>query len=305
MDWYKHYIGDYQRDTGHLSLAEHGAYRTLLDHYYATERGLPSSIDALCRLCRAVTKDEQASVRSVVDQFFHIENGIYKHGRVEREIERAEGKRRQAQEAGAIGGSKRKGSERLSERLSETEAVAIANDQADGEANGVAERKQRASAFQTPDYQTPEDQSPDSRLPEQDPSIRSGRAPARKRPALVLPDWLEAEKWAEFKQHRIRKRAPMTERAQELAIDELGKLREQGHDPGKVIDQSIYRGWTGLFPVEDVKPQARQNGQQWPSLNDEKGWKAKGAELGIHPKGGESWDSFRARVRAAATQGAH
>ena len=34
--WYSFYPGDYGRDTGHLSLIEHGAYRTLMDHYYAT-----------------------------------------------------------------------------------------------------------------------------------------------------------------------------------------------------------------------------------------------------------------------------
>jgi uncharacterized protein YdaU (DUF1376 family) len=37
MNFYKHYLGDYARDTKGLSLIEHGAYRVLLDHNYATE----------------------------------------------------------------------------------------------------------------------------------------------------------------------------------------------------------------------------------------------------------------------------
>ena len=36
--WYPHYPGDYGRDTGHLSLIEHGAYRLLLDHCYMTAK---------------------------------------------------------------------------------------------------------------------------------------------------------------------------------------------------------------------------------------------------------------------------
>ena len=38
MNWYKRYIGDYQRDTGHLSMVEHGSYTLMLDTYYATGR---------------------------------------------------------------------------------------------------------------------------------------------------------------------------------------------------------------------------------------------------------------------------
>lgn len=28
MDYYKRYMGDYERDTGHLSLTAHGAYQS-------------------------------------------------------------------------------------------------------------------------------------------------------------------------------------------------------------------------------------------------------------------------------------
>ena len=59
MNFYKHYIGDYQRDTGHLSLAEHGAYRLMLDAFYATGKPLPADKKALYRLLRAATAVER------------------------------------------------------------------------------------------------------------------------------------------------------------------------------------------------------------------------------------------------------
>lgn len=70
MNYWKRYPGDYSRDTGHLSLAEHGAYALLLDTYYATEAPLPANMTALHRLCRAMTAEERAAVESVADQFF-------------------------------------------------------------------------------------------------------------------------------------------------------------------------------------------------------------------------------------------
>lgn len=65
--------GDYLRDTGDLSLTEHGAYRVLLDHYYATDGRLKADQAALFRICRAMTEDEQAAVGKVVRQFFTVD----------------------------------------------------------------------------------------------------------------------------------------------------------------------------------------------------------------------------------------
>jgi uncharacterized protein YdaU (DUF1376 family) len=70
MKFYKHWIGDYQRDTAHLSLIEHGAYRILLDHYYATGGPLPPPAQCL-RICRAVTNEEQQAVERILKAFFH------------------------------------------------------------------------------------------------------------------------------------------------------------------------------------------------------------------------------------------
>jgi uncharacterized protein YdaU (DUF1376 family) len=70
VNFYKHYIGDYQRDTGHLSVTEHGAFRLMLDVYYATEKPLPADRKALYRLLRAESAADRAAIDSVATQFW-------------------------------------------------------------------------------------------------------------------------------------------------------------------------------------------------------------------------------------------
>lgn len=88
MNFYKHYIGDFQRDTGHLSLTERGAYLSLIHHYYATEKPLPNNIDALCRIAGAVSSIERKAVKSVLGFFEVVDSGLM-HSRIEAEIQKA------------------------------------------------------------------------------------------------------------------------------------------------------------------------------------------------------------------------
>jgi hypothetical protein len=68
------------------------------------------------------------------------------------------------------------------------------------------------------------------------------------RSALVLPEWLSAETWKAWSDYRNARRG-WTPKAKELSLRTLTKLHEQGCDPAEVIEQSIERSWTGLFPV--------------------------------------------------------
>jgi uncharacterized protein YdaU (DUF1376 family) len=89
--WYPHYPGDYGRDTAHLSLEQHGAYRLMLDHYYATSFPLPSTPRELYRICRASSKGERSAVDSVLSQFFEHRADGYHNRRADLElIKRAE-----------------------------------------------------------------------------------------------------------------------------------------------------------------------------------------------------------------------
>lgn len=70
MNFYKHYIGDYQRDTGTLSLAEHGAYRLMLDELYATGSPLPNDRKELYRLLRCDSAADRKAVDKVASRFW-------------------------------------------------------------------------------------------------------------------------------------------------------------------------------------------------------------------------------------------
>lgn len=106
MNYYEHHLGDYAKDTAHLTMLEHGAYRLLLDRYYGTEQGIPD--DQAHRVARARTREEKAAVDAVLAEFFTLEAGVWKNGRAEEEIAKAQVKINAAKENGKKGGRPRK-----------------------------------------------------------------------------------------------------------------------------------------------------------------------------------------------------
>lgn len=85
MNFFKLYIGDYQRDTGTLTLAEHGAYMLMLQHYYATEGPLPIGRD-LHRLLRAESKVERGAIDAVAARFWRLTDAGLVNDRADEEI---------------------------------------------------------------------------------------------------------------------------------------------------------------------------------------------------------------------------
>jgi hypothetical protein len=78
---------------------------------------------------------------------------------------------------------------------------------------------------------------------------------------VEIPSWIPIQIWKDFKEFRLRKKAPLTNRAVKKTIEELDKLRDAGNDPEAVLEQSIYRGWTGVFALKSefkkASPQTR------------------------------------------------
>ncbi len=94
MNYYERHIGDYLKDTAHLSLLEHGIYSRLLDVYYTRECGIDAGTAA--RLIGARSKEERGALESVLNEFFVLQGGIWTHKRCDREIARYQDKQRKA-----------------------------------------------------------------------------------------------------------------------------------------------------------------------------------------------------------------
>lgn len=108
MNFYRKFCGDYLADTGHLNLAENGAYSLMLDHFYATEKPLPKP-PALYRLLRCESDLERQAVDNVVQQYWKSEKGGLVNHKAKKEIERAEKMRDRNKVNGKKGGRPPKG----------------------------------------------------------------------------------------------------------------------------------------------------------------------------------------------------
>lgn len=86
MNYYEHHLGDYLRDTAHLSMLEDGAYRRLLDAYYIREAPLPLTMRDVFRLVRAQSKQDREAVETVLREFFTETPEGWAHSRCDREI---------------------------------------------------------------------------------------------------------------------------------------------------------------------------------------------------------------------------
>lgn len=74
----------------------------------------------------------------------------------------------------------------------------------------------------------------------------------------LLPDWLPTDAWLGYIDMRKKQRKPMTARAQELRINDLAKLRDEGQDIAAVLDQSTANCWTDVYPLKERRAVPRQ-----------------------------------------------
>lgn len=88
MNYYEHHLGDYMRDTAHLSMLEEGAYRRLIDVYYVRQGPLPATEKEIFRLARAFGKPERDAVSTVLREYFTLEADGWHQARCDKELAR-------------------------------------------------------------------------------------------------------------------------------------------------------------------------------------------------------------------------
>lgn len=250
MNYFEHHIGDYAAATAHLSWDEDMAYTRLIRAYYQHQRPIPLERPAVYRLARATSAAQKAAVDTVLSEFFILSDDGWHQQRCDEEItaylekQSGAGERREHEAE-----RKRLYRERRAELFADLRAVGIvpAYDTPTPELVRMLSRGTGASPAvgQDGDGTATHTQSQSQ--------THSLKAKGRSAP-LALPDWLSPDDWKLWHDFRNARRG-WTTKARELSLRTLGTLRADGHDPKAVIEQSIERGWTGLFPVR--APQSR------------------------------------------------
>lgn len=110
--WYPFFVGDYRKDTGKLSCEQHGAYRQLIDEYWVT--GPLEDDDTI--LARVVGLELRVwrKHRPVIARFFSIADGVWRHGRIDRELISASERKGKAEAKARVAAEARWGKPRAS-----------------------------------------------------------------------------------------------------------------------------------------------------------------------------------------------
>lgn len=104
MNYYNRHIGDYAKQTSHLTFAEDGAYNRMLDLYYASEQPLPKDREALYRKVRARSKGEKAMIDRLLTEFFDEWPDGWHKNRCDEEIAEYQIKAQKNRDNGQLGG---------------------------------------------------------------------------------------------------------------------------------------------------------------------------------------------------------
>ncbi|MGP8437161.1 helix-turn-helix domain-containing protein [Paraburkholderia fungorum] len=140
--------------------------------------------------------------------------------------------------------------------------------------------------------------------------------PARRAPRVALhaellnidlPAWLPFESWDMWCEHREAKEkkadVPWTRPAAVVSLKKLAKIHERGLDVVAAIEESVLRGWTGIWEAKDEAASASAASVPADWWKTESGIVTRGAQFGIVRKDGQLFEQFKAKVFKAAGPG--
>jgi uncharacterized protein YdaU (DUF1376 family) len=92
MHYYRHHIGDFLKDTGHLSNDQMGVYLRMLWKYYLDEKPLQDDCESIAFAMRS----DEKTVRLILRHFFVLQEDGWRHNRCDKEIAEFHGKKEKA-----------------------------------------------------------------------------------------------------------------------------------------------------------------------------------------------------------------
>jgi len=219
---YPHHIGDFDRNTRHLTRIERSIYRDLMDMYYDTEEQIPLDLSYVCRKIVARTNEESTAVEQVLNEFFTKTATGWYHARCEEEISKYHANNSQRAQAG--------------------KASAAAK----------AQKKQQALNTRSTDVETPfngtsTNQSTNQPI-NQEPKKKSASAPAIQR-----PDDVDEQTWSDWIQLRKAKRATVS---LTVITEARGEAEKAGLSLDRFLSVWCARGSQGLM-ADWLKPNER------------------------------------------------
>ena len=223
MHYYKFNISDYRKDTVHLTPIEHYIYRSLIDWYYLDELPIPKETQSVMRrLCLGI--ESVSLLQNVLNDFFILSETGYIHKRINVEIEEYHGIIKKNTVNGNKGGRPVK---------------------------PIPKRKKTQSV--NSDNPSVSQNNPNYKLLTINQELLTTNH-------VLSEHGISIDSWNDFLEHRKSLRKPFSEKAQELSIQKLIKLKSEGFNPKDVIEQSILAGYAGLFPINKNKQSiAEQN----------------------------------------------
>jgi len=84
--------------------------------------------------------------------------------------------------------------------------------------------------------------------------------PIRAEKIELFPLWLDLVLWQDFVNHRKAIKAPLTKRAEDLAIGELSKLTQKGYSQKELIEKTILNGWKTFYEPKEQYANKSNNG---------------------------------------------
>lgn len=238
------YVADYLADTAHLTTEEHGAYLLLLFSYWQTGKSLRG--DRLASVAR-LSNERWSDVEPTLKEFFHVDEGMWMHFRVEADLEKVDSKSKKNSDAGKASA---KAKALAKQAIKEAPPTSVTPTVITNESTNVEQTNQRnvnhtRSGDTDTDTDTEQDQkhlSPselDSELPLATGKRTTGNITIKQ----LIAEGCDEQHAKDWLAVRKTKKAPLTVTAWNGVKAEAEKA---SMTPAKAVEMAAANGWQGF-----------------------------------------------------------